>query len=87
MKKKMLNFALIVFLATLMSSCFYGGRPNYGYNQGYGQRYGYGNGYAPRPYIRIVPPPVIIAPRYGYGYQNQRGYGRSHYGRRGGRRW
>ena len=80
MKKKMLNLALVMVLATLMSSCFYGHRPNYGYND----RYAYGYRYAPRPYMRIVPPPVIFAPRYGYGSRNQRnyGYGRSHHGRR-----
>jgi len=75
MEKKFLGFALIVILAALMSSCFYGGsRPYYDYK--YRHPYAYS-----RPPVRIVPPPVIIAPQYGYG----RSYGnkhRSHHGRR-----
>ncbi len=77
MKKKVLGFALIVVMAALMSSCFYGGsRPYYGYND----RYSYGYG---RPSVRVVPPPVVIAPQYGYG----RSYGNKHRSHHGRRRW
>jgi hypothetical protein len=93
MKSKKLVFVSLL-LTVLMSSCmggYYGGYNRYGYNNNYGyNNYGYNNGrYAARPYIRIVPPPIFIAPRYGYSGRNyggnRGGYGGGHH--HGRRRW
>lgn len=56
MKSRITLLATFIVLTTFLSSCFYGGyrgRPDY-----YGSRY-----YAPRPYVRVVPPPVVVRPR------------------------
>jgi hypothetical protein len=80
MKRKQLVLVTVLLLSVLMSSCiglqggYYGG-----YNRYNGNRYGYS-----RPYIRVVPRPIIIAPRYGYGGRGGYGGGGHHHGRR---RW
>ncbi|MBB3840088.1 hypothetical protein FHS57_004101 [Runella defluvii] len=54
MKTRFTLLATFLVLATVLSSCFYSG--------GYRSRY-YDPYYAPRPYVRVVPPPPAYRPR------------------------
>lgn len=56
MKTRITLFATALLLSALMSSCFYSG--GYRYRPDY-----YAPRYAPRPYVRVVPPPVYVRPR------------------------
>jgi hypothetical protein len=90
MRNRLISALSVLSLTFLLSSCFYGG---YRYHD-----YGRPRYYAPRPYVRVVPPPVIITPRprvyvqprhYSYrnhpkSYRNNRRYDGRYNGRR---RW
>ena len=82
MKTRKIALIGIFALALMASSCVgYGG---YGYRPNYY--------YAPRPYVRVVPPPVFVRPpAYYYQprpryHQNYRNYGRNNKRNYGGRR-
>jgi hypothetical protein len=84
MKTRITLVFTVFALTTLLSGCFYSGgyRPDY-----YGSRY-----YAPRPYVRVVPPPVVVRPRVyvnppRYNYRPRyESRNRHNYGNRSGRR-
>lgn len=74
--KKFMMLTAVVGIMILVASC---GptyvRSGYGYNRPYNYSYNY-----PRPYRYVVPPPVVVVPRY---YPPRRSYGRGYgYGRR-----
>ncbi len=69
MKTRITLFVTVLALTATLSGCFYSG----GYGRDYyGSRY-----YAPRPYVRVVPPPPLAyrprvyvnPPRYKYNYR------------------
>ncbi len=75
MRKKMIGLFATCSLVVLLNSCFYGPRAHY-YPPRADYGYGYNYRYAPRPYIRVVPPPMVFAPRYNYhGHRSYGGYG------------
>ena len=85
MKTRKLALIGLLSVALMVSSCVgYGG---YGYRPSY---------YAPRPYVRVLPPPVFMRPpvyyyqpRPNYGYRYHHNYGRNNNRRNygGRRRW
>jgi hypothetical protein len=87
MKTRVPLFVTILALTALLSSCY-----SVGYRGGYDRSYYGSRYYAPRPYVRVVPPPVVVRPRVyvnppRYNYRPRyESRGRNNY-RHGRRRW
>ena len=78
MKTRNVMYLFLLVVALMASSCVgYGYRPNY---------YAAPRYYAPRPYVRVVSPPVYFRPPAYCPPPRSYGYGHRGYGRGGGRR-